>query len=138
MAAKLPPTREVNPPDTLAVRTHRAPHRSLLPHADRAARWLQLGGSKAGPGLMRIITRRAALAGFGCVCTGRITGIHRTRTMAEFSPDQVVFNKPKVRQAHALKVLYRWHAGTFRSGFGLNGSLYSNMRLPLLSPFAAE
>lgn len=109
MAAKLLPTREVNPPDTLPVRTHRVPHRSLLPHADRAVRLLQLGGSKACPGLMRIIARRAALAGFGCVCTrritGRITGIHRTRTMAEFSPDQVVFDKPKVRQAHAPKVL---------------------------------
>ncbi|TNM86640.1 hypothetical protein fugu_006870 [Takifugu bimaculatus] len=45
---------------------------------------------------MRIITRRAALAGFGSLRTGRITGIHRTRTMAELPPGRVVFNQPKV------------------------------------------
>lgn len=79
--------------------------RTSCTHADRAAaasghraaRLLQLGGRKACPGLMLIITRRAALAGFGSLRTGRITGIHRTRTMAAFSPDKVVFNQPKVR-----------------------------------------
>lgn len=70
--------------------------RQRRPSTERA-RLLHLGGRKACPGLMHIITRRAALAGFGSLRTGRITGIHRTRTMAELSPDTEVFNQPKVR-----------------------------------------
>ncbi|KAM8754613.1 adenosine deaminase [Acanthopagrus schlegelii] len=50
---------------------------------------------------MHIIARRAA-AGFGspvllrALCTSRPTGSRRLSTMADFSSEQVVFNKPKV------------------------------------------
>ncbi|KAG8002978.1 Adenosine deaminase [Nibea albiflora] len=49
---------------------------------------------------MHIIARRAAV-GFGSpvlssLCTSRLTGSRRLFTMAELSPEQVVFNKPKV------------------------------------------
>lgn len=129
---------EVNPPDILSVRTRTVRHRSPLPHrfpAGRAALLLQPSAGKACPGLMRIISRRAVLSGFGSLCTGRITGIHGTRTMAEFSRDQVVFNKPKVgSQRRAVQELP--DAATFPSGFKAIWTKYDEIQSPEASSAA--
>lgn len=63
---------------------------------------LQLVDTKACPGVMHIIARRAAMRGFGSpvlssLCATRLTGSRRLCTMAKLSSEQVVFNKPKVR-----------------------------------------
>lgn len=64
---------------------------------------------KACPGVMHIIARRAA-AGFAspvllrALCTSRPTGSRRLCTMADFSPEQVVFDKPKVGYQCSLSI----------------------------------
>lgn len=101
MAAKLLRFRGVNPPHGRSRTRLRS--RSAFPQAERRFRrsWAVKGVSCPAP--MLITAGRAALAAFGSLCTGRITGritgtrsTRSTRTMAELSRDQVVFDQPKV------------------------------------------
>lgn len=97
MAAKPLPFREVNPPHGRSRTGLRS--RSASPQAERrfCRSWAVKGVSCPAP--MLITAGRAALAAFGSLCTGRITGTRSTRstrTMAELSRDQVVFDQPKV------------------------------------------